>query len=166
MLVSLGSGKADGNVSTRINTWNLIVQSMCREPVLLLLGYGFNGVNLVNHMTSNLADVSAVSYATGPESAFMMALAYGGIVAELFIIIFYILLYKKMISNRVSSRDNVIFIGFFTGFLLNNMFSGASMFADLMYVQFILLLAVIQNQGIGYNKNRMVRQNKVVLCQY
>jgi O-antigen ligase len=126
----------ESNIMLRVNAWKVYFESLSLFPSKILTGYGFNLDNYNSYL-----DFAYRAYKDAfvplPESFFVQLFCFGGIFClikglKLWREIFFIL---KSIKLRMERN---IYLGYFVGFLIVNMFSGASLLSDMLYCQMIL----------------------------
>ena len=139
----------DNNLLLRVNGWRAFAYSLIDNPWRLLLGYGFNFSNYQFAVSSAAGLHSIFLYATVPESFFVEIFAFGGIIALYLGYRIWKEFFKT--TKKFDKKDGLVFVGFFSGLLIVNIFSGASLFVDILYSQVLLLLGVLLNQ-IKLNK--------------
>ncbi len=151
---SFTSTGTEGNIQLRINGWKTYFEFLSRNPISIMTGVGFN--------TLNYAD--SVSFANNrigfyfvklPESFFMLGLAYGGIISFVCAIVFF----KEIFWIVIKQKERVLrilILSFFIGLLIGNTLSGASIIADMLYGQVLLVLGFLhkkKNENITYNRS-------------
>lgn len=144
--VTLTGGES--NVNIRVNTWKLILLSVINNPVLLFTGFGYNQANFVTLLTETQAlHYLDLRFATVPESLLMMGLAYGGILGLIVILFFLGYTLVFLFRNRYKGylARNMTFM--FVGLIVTNSLSGASIIADLLYAQLLLVFGYLQSNN-------------------
>jgi hypothetical protein len=145
----LGEVGTESNIQKRINTWLLTLAALFNNPELLLFGFGYNSNNYVNFLLSEIDLLGSEThmYATVPESLPMTGFAYGGILGLLIISVY--IAYILILLLRYSKYDNFArnFLFLFIGLIITNSLSGASLIADLVYSQVLLMLGFIYRRN-------------------
>ncbi len=105
---SISESGTESNINLRVNVWTLILLSYTLYPVYILTGMGYNQENFVRILQdTNLYYNLSLRFPEVPESFFFMFLSYGGIVALLFGILFWlgILFYTyRLCRNSVTGK--------------------------------------------------------------
>ena len=150
---SVDESGTESNIQLRINGWLVYFESLLHNPEKIITGYGFNLDYYAKHLgfAHNRLGFSFVAL---PESYFIFAACFGGIVALFFAILFFWEIFSIALKCRDSELRNLI-IFFFLGLLIGNTLSGASILSDLLYGQVLLFL--------GYLKSLERNENKVVV---
>jgi hypothetical protein len=133
----------ESNIQLRINTWLSILASFLKEPMNLLLGYGYNPVRFYEILQASASEIGVYSFVSVPESLYMLALSYGGIGSLTCILFFSFFLLKLVFANNF--RDRLLFFYFF-GLLSVNFISGASLISDLLYGQILILIGFLYSR--------------------
>lgn len=147
------SGK-EQNMSLRIGAWTIFGLSLIQNPWAFFLGYGFNRENY----TTCIADVvnkTHTDFVPIPESFFIQALSFGGIICLIYAIKYWKHLYCLFQSYpyRIS---RFILIGLYCGLLFGSLFSGAAIISDLLYGQFLIFIGFLRKELITkYNINKL-----------
>lgn len=126
-------GGFDNNVNYRFNTWYLYFTYAFAHPWILLFGIGNNGT-LFQQILQDQENFLPGSFphAMVPESFYVTNLAYGGILALVFALLFFIVLFY--ILYRIGSNRARILSFFILGLMVTNG-TGASILAELLISQ-------------------------------
>jgi hypothetical protein len=141
---SIKSSGSESNIQLRINGWIVFIESLYRNPEKIITGYGFNHQYYESHLS--FAAYKSNSFVALPESFFIMAMCYGGIIAFIFSIYFF----KEIFIISLKIHDKILKVlltFFFCGILFGNIFSGASIIADMLYSQILILLGFLIAQN-------------------
>lgn len=150
---SFEASGTEGNVQLRINGWKVFFESLQRNPEKIITGFGFNREYYVSFLGFAESKFFG-NYVAIPESFFVMGLSYGGVLALLCSIWFFVEVFKICNSIR-DSLLKTLFSFFFLGILIVNSISGASIVSDLFYGQVLIVLGFLykfKNEDIvGYS---------------
>jgi hypothetical protein len=139
---SIGNSGTELNLEQRINVWYLTGTSFMKEPTDLIWGYGFNRKRYNAELTFTKESINKnIVNPDVPESLLIQSIAYGGFFGISAILVF--LFRAIQIFYRSNKEFNLLY--FFFGFVVVNVLSGASMLADLLYGQLLLLIGVLTN---------------------
>lgn len=147
---SISDTGTESNVQMRIGAWQLILNGMIEHPYRILVGTGFNLLNLKDFIDESARSSFVNTYVDLPESLFVFAFSYGGIFCLFSIVIF--LFYSIKYCESCSDSALFLFGIFLMALALTNLLSGASIIADLLYGQLLLIV------GFCYSKSLSDRQ--------
>lgn len=141
------SGGFDNNVNYRLNTWYLFFTYAFAHPWILLFGVGNNG-----QLFRQLLDFQEVAlggsypHALVPESFYVTTLAYGGVLALIFGLIFFIALVYILYWSGKQSR----ILSFYVLALMVTNLTGASILAEILISQLglVSLICFTRSGGI------------------
>ena len=133
---SISSGKGDGSINARLNTWLLSFNSFANNPIQFLTGTGYNLSNYRNVLEIANKNYKFQNYATIPENFFLMFLFYGGIVSFFFSVLYWLKIFLAFLKVSIIQNKSLLPWLIFGLFLANN--TGGSMISDLFFAQFAL----------------------------
>ena len=137
------------NIGLRLGGWWSGIIGLLHNPIELLIGCGYN-LYCINTLISNGAEIAHITtYVALPESLFMLSLEYGGILGLILMTFFLI----RSISFGFSCQHNrylLLLSIYIIALLPTNLFSGASILADLLYGQLLLLIGI--NWNVKYKE--------------
>lgn len=143
----------ESNIALRIGAWRVYAESILRNPIMLIFGYGYN----YGYYQSFLDFKVSYQYVPIPESFFIECVLCGGLVCLFFGIRFWRCFYN-IIDRERSSNIRLISKGLFLGLLVGSIFSGAAIFADLLYCQFLIFLGIfLRKQNIFFENTTNYR---------
>jgi len=147
MIDSFSSGNTDGNIQIRINTWAAYGDFVLDNLHYLFMGLGISPENFYEHI-KNYSTGEIVSV---PESAFVYVQAYGGLLSTICMVLLII-----TCGRKISGINYKLIKYFFVGLLLTNLFSGVSMFSDLLYAHLCLIYGIVvlnkkKDENFAYN---------------
>ncbi|GAA6404863.1 O-antigen ligase family protein [Bacteroides ovatus] len=131
----------ESNIMLRVNAWRVFFESLYLFPLKIFTGYGFN-LNNYNSYLDFAYRTYKDTFVPLPESFFVQLFCFGGI----FCLLKGLKLWKEMffILKSIKLRmERNIYLGYFLGFLVVNLFSGASLLSDMLYCQMILFLGYL-----------------------
>lgn len=145
------SGK-EQNLNLRVGAWTVFVLSLLHNPWAIFIGYGYNQSNY-NECLATIRGLQNIDFVTVPESFFIQAWSYGGIICLIYAIIFWSNIFRFFKFEKIRIH-RFLLLGLFTGLLLANALSGASIISDLLYGQFLILIGFL----IKERKNSSIAQ--------
>ncbi|WP_040396601.1 O-antigen ligase family protein [Cesiribacter andamanensis] len=138
----------EANISARTGVWMLTLYSFAMTPWRLLTGYGFNRESYIAALekTNAFFDLH-LTFAGVPESYFFTLLAYGGVLALLFGVFYFLIMFYQLRTPAIRKTlfGRLLFC-FMIGVLLSNN-TGASVLADLLITQLALAYMFIVNHA-------------------
>lgn len=145
------SGK-EQNLNLRIGAWSIFGLSLIENPWAFFLGYGFNRENYTNCI-DNITNKMQNDFVTLPESFFVQALSFGGIICLIYGIKYWKHMYSlfKSYPNKMS---RYILIGLYCGLLFGSIFSGSAITSDLLYGQFLILIGFLKKEIKIYQSHK------------
>lgn len=147
------SGK-EQNMNLRIGAWTIFGLSLIQNPWAFFLGYGFNRENYTDCIASITKNVNT-DFVPIPESFFIQALSFGGIICLIYAIKFWKHLYC-LFKSYPYRTSRFILIGLYSGLLFGSLFSGAAIISDLLYGQFLIFIGFLRKELITkYNINKL-----------
>ena len=151
---SISDTGEENNIALRIGAWQVYLESIIHNPYMLFTGYGYN----FDYYQSFLTFYISKSFVAIPESMFVECVMCGGLVSLFGGIKFWHSIFK--IISRVKCRSNrFALMGLFCGLLFGSIFSGAAVFADLLYGHILLFLGMILREtvdnDIKFNINKL-----------
>jgi hypothetical protein len=147
---AISSTGEESNIALRLGSWQLIIAVLAAHPWLLLTGGGYNLDLLAYLMEHEAAQAGISTYVPLPEGLFFFGLAFGGLFAVLMIGMFC----RNVFMGFWRVQGLKVMVAFFAGLLLTNLLSGASMIADLVYSQMLLVIGALASEVAG--KDRVI----------
>src|SRR5690606_438234 len=144
MISGLKSSGGDGSMNMRFTTWGMILYMLLSYPFFLLIGTGFNPTYFANSLDSISSHFDG-RYVSVPENLFLMFLSYGGLLAFLFICLFFYGLYVNLKKNKYVN-EGMFLASFLLGLIITNN-TGGSMIAELFLTQFGLVYFCVVNKS-------------------
>ncbi len=139
---SVSDSGEEQNLNLRVGAWTVFGLSLLHNPWAILVGYGFNHANYVECIKAVVTRLYNVDYVTVPESFFIQAWSYGGIICLVYAIIFWVNIYRFFKLEKVRKR-RILLLGLFVGLLLASAISGAAIISDLLYGQFLIFIGFL-----------------------
>jgi hypothetical protein len=136
---AISSSGEESNIALRLGSWQLIIAVLAAHPWLLITGGGYNLDLLAYFMQNQAAQAGIFMYVPLPEGLFFFALAFGGLFAVLMIGMFC----RNVFMGFWRVDGLRVMAAFFVGLLLTNLLSGASMIADLVYSQMLMVIGTL-----------------------
>ncbi|MFC6999324.1 O-antigen ligase family protein [Rufibacter roseus] len=139
---------SENNISLRFRVWHLILLSFTLYPLSLLFGTGYNLPIFEKHLTNTNAHYQLYNdFVTVPESMFLFFLSFGGILAFIFILLFFLSAVVEVYKLENKSITTELFFITFLGLILANN-TGGSLMSDLLLAQFSLVyLWIVKKYG-------------------
>lgn len=134
------SGK-EQNINLRVGAWIVFGLSLLHNPWAFFTGYGFNQENYIECI-KDLDGIKNIDFVTVPESFFVQAWSYGGIICLIYAFIFWINIYRLFKSEKEHIRRFLLY-GLLIGLLIANTLSGAAIISDLLYGQFLIFIGFL-----------------------
>lgn len=139
---------SESNISLRVGAWYVYCLSVITYPIYLMIGYGFN-LDWYELVIDQVVGEYSGPYVAIPESFFVETAMYGGILAFVLGILFWRALFA--ISNKLQYNNvHIPFFWLLFGFLIGNIFSGATIICDLLYSQLLISCGLLlRNESFG-----------------
>ena len=131
------------NISLRLGAWLSVVYGVIENPYRLLLGCGFNFACIKDYMQKAAMKYQIATMNPIPESLLVMSFQFGGLLGLIIIILFFFYTYRLTLRNN--NPYFFIFGCYLLALLPGNIFSGASLWADLLYGQFLLIVGFLHS---------------------
>lgn len=136
----LESGQ-ESNITLRIQVWILSLYDLFLHPLHIFVGCGYNKMAYLDRLYEANIYFNFAQYPSVPESFYLEALMYGGIIALCFLCIFtFLTIYYSLSQKNILSK---YFGFFFIAEVFGNLFSGSAMRSDLVLFHIMLLLGFI-----------------------
>ncbi|MBR4325169.1 MAG: hypothetical protein IKP73_06555 [Bacteroidales bacterium] len=143
----------EGNIQLRINGWIVYFKVLLSNPMMTIVGFGFNFNNYISYIDFSVP----FRYATIPESFFVECLMCGGITALYFGILFWREFYKY--ANSIKNRTiKYAVIGLWYGTLFGAIFSGAAIISDMLFGYLLIFLGIL----LRYNETNTTDYSQIV----
>lgn len=127
------------NAQLRLGAWYMFLTSLIEYPWAIFTGFGFNSENYSEYLREVASMNKGVAFVTLPESFFIEALAYGGVLCFITAIKYWRKIYLIFKVESIQIKKFLL-KGLFVGLLIANTISGASMISDLFYGQFLIFI--------------------------
>lgn len=136
------------NLNLRLQVWHLILLSILMFPFIFFFGIGYNEENFLYYLNQVNQQYGLYSrFPSNPESLFFTFLAYGGIIAFLLLIVYWILIFINLFKLQKKSVTAKLFFFLTIGlFIANN--TGGSMLSDLLLTQYALVYIWIKKDHL------------------
>lgn len=134
------SGK-EQNLNLRVGAWTAFGLSLLHNPWAIFTGYGFNITNYAEHILS-VKGINNINFVTLPESFFVQAWGYGGLICLIYSIIFWLNIYRFIKLEQIRIK-RFLLLGLVLGLIIASALSGAAIISDLLYGQFLIFIGFL-----------------------
>jgi len=132
----------ESNIQMRIGGWFSTLYAMGDYPYRILIGCGYNLMCIKDYMQSAAQRYGIYTMIALPESLIFLAFQFGGIFGLILLLLFLISVIKPCFHSN-SQPYLPLFGIYFLALLPTNFFSGASIIADLLYSQILLVIGYL-----------------------
>jgi hypothetical protein len=132
----------ESNFQMRIGGWISTLYAMGDYPYRILIGCGYNLLCIKDYMQSAAQRYGIYTMIALPESLIFLAYQFGGMIGLILLLLFLISVIKPCFHSN-SQPYLPLFGIYFLALLPTNFFSGASIIADLLYSQILLVIGYL-----------------------
>ncbi len=133
---------SESNIQLRIGAWLTAFLGIIENPFRLIVGCGYNFSCIADYMTKASKMYYIDTMVPIPESLFVLALQFGGLLGLALLLLFiWEIIFLGFRNRRITYSR--LFGLLFIAMLPANIFSGAPLIADLLYGQILMLIGYL-----------------------